>query len=53
MFSIITWVDGSGLINYNNGTEVINKGDSILIPAKLGNYEVKCDLEILISKLVI
>ena len=52
-FSIITCVDGSGLINYKGGTEVVNKGDSILIPAQLGNYEVKGDLEILISKPVI
>ena len=52
-FSIITCVDGSGLINYKNGTEVINKGDSILIPAQLGDYEIKGDLEILISKPVI
>ena len=52
-FSIITCVDGSGLINYKGGTEIVNKGDSILIPAQLGNYEVKGDLEILISKPVI
>ena len=52
-FSIITCVYGSGLINYYNGTEIINKGDSILIPAQLGNYEVKGELEILISKAVI
>ncbi|MBS4958579.1 MAG: mannose-6-phosphate isomerase, class I [Clostridium sp.] len=52
-FSIITCVDGSGLINYNGGTEIVNKGDSILIPAQLGNYEIKGDLEVLISKPVI
>ena len=52
-FSIITCVAGSGLINYKNGNEVISKGDSILIPAQLDNYEIKGDLEILISKPVI
>ena len=52
-FSIITCVNGSGLINYNGGAEVVNKGDSILIPAQLGSYEVKGDLEILISKPII
>ena len=50
MFSIITCVEGKGLINYKNGMEVIIKGDSILIPAQLGDYEIKGNLEILISK---
>lgn len=49
-FSIITCVDGSGLINYKNKTVVVNKGDSILIPAHLGNYELKGALEVLVSK---
>ena len=52
-FSIITCVDGNGLINYKDGTEVVNKGDSLLIPARLGNYEIKGDLEVLISKPVV
>ena len=51
-FSIITCVDGSGLINYKNGTEIVSKGDSLLIPAQLGNYEIKGDLEVLISKAI-
>ena len=49
-FSIITCVDGSGLINYKNETVIVNKGDSILIPSKLGNYEIKGALEVLVSK---
>ena len=49
-FSIITCVEGNGVINYENGTETISKGDSILIPSKLGNYEIKGELEILISE---
>lgn len=53
MFSIITCVDGKGIINYKGGTEVISKGDSILIPAQLGDYEIKGGLEILISNPII
>ena len=53
MFSIITCFDGKGIINYKGGTEVISKGDSILIPAQLGDYEIKGDLEILISNPII
>jgi len=49
-FLIITCVDGRGLINYKNDTGVVNKGDSILIPAQLGDYEFKGELEVLISK---
>ena len=50
IFSIITCVDGSGLINYKGGTEIVSKGDSLLIPAQLGNYEIKGTLDILISR---
>ena len=49
-FSIITCVEGNGVINYEDGIETISKGDSILIPSKLGNYEIKGELEILISE---
>lgn len=49
-FTIITCVEGNGVINYNNGTEVIHKGDSLLIPATLGEYEINGDLEVLISE---
>lgn len=52
-FSIITCVEGKGLINYKNKSESIVKGDSILIPAQLGKYEIAGNLEILISKPVI
>ena len=48
-FSIITCVEGTGKINYKEGSESINKGDSILIPTSLGNYEIIGKLEILIS----
>ncbi|MBC5628064.1 mannose-6-phosphate isomerase, class I [Clostridium sp. NSJ-6] len=48
-FSIITCVEGTGKINYKDGSESINKGDSILIPTSLGDYEIIGKLEILIS----
>lgn len=48
-FTIITCVEGNGIITCKNGSEVINKGDSILIPATLGEYEVTGNLEVLIS----
>lgn len=50
IFFIITCVEGKGIINYKNKTETIAKGDSILIPAQLGKYEINGKLEILISK---
>lgn len=52
-FSIITCVEGKGTINYKNKTEIIAKGDSILIPVQLGEYEIKGEVEILVSKPVI
>ncbi|MPW25665.1 mannose-6-phosphate isomerase [Alkalibaculum sp. M08DMB] len=38
-FAIFTCVEGSGNIAYDGGTESISLGDSILIPATLGNYK--------------
>ena len=42
-----------GQLIIKNKTEIIAKGDSILIPVQLGEYEIKGEVEILISKLVI
>ena len=39
-FYLFTCVDGEGTIKYNNGEEKISMGDSIFIPASLGNYEL-------------
>ncbi|MCT4563827.1 MAG: class I mannose-6-phosphate isomerase [Maledivibacter sp.] len=39
-FNIITCVEGDGEIKYSNGNERIKKGDSYLIPASLGKYEI-------------
>lgn len=37
-FYIFTVVNGEGEIKYNEGSEKLKKGDSILIPAALGKY---------------
>lgn len=51
-FSIITCVQGVGAINYSGGNETIYKGESLLIPATLGKYEIEGNLEVLISRVV-
>jgi len=38
-FYIFTCVEGEGKIHYSNGEELIRMGESILIPATLGEYE--------------
>lgn len=40
-FYIFTCVDGDGEILYDGGTEKIKFGESVLIPASLGQYTVK------------
>ena len=49
-FSIITCVDGFGNIEGKNYNEEVKKGDSFLIPASLGEYIIKGNLELLISE---
>lgn len=39
-FYLFTCVDGNGLIRYKDGEEEILMGDSIFIPATLGEYEL-------------
>lgn len=48
-FYIFTAVDGEGEISYSSGKEIIKKGDSILIPASLGEYEIKGNVKLLKS----
>ena len=48
-FVILTIVDGSGKVIGNNYTETIEKGDSILLPASLGNYTIEGNVEVLIT----
>lgn len=48
-FYAFTCVDGSGEIIYNGGSEKINMGDSLLIPASLGEYKLKGSMKLLKS----
>ncbi|MDF2885289.1 MAG: phosphomannose isomerase [Clostridiaceae bacterium] len=48
-FYIFTCVEGEGVIHFNHGQEKIKYGDSILIPAYLGEYEIKGKLKLLKS----
>ncbi|NLM34673.1 MAG: class I mannose-6-phosphate isomerase [Clostridiales bacterium] len=48
-FYIFTCVEGQGIISYSNGTETIKKGESVLIPAALGEYTFKGNMVLLKS----
>lgn len=48
-FYAFTCVEGSGEIEYSGGIEKINMGDSLLIPASLGAYEIKGSMKVLKS----
>lgn len=48
-FFILTNVKGNGTVKYNKGEVDLNYGDSILIPATLGQYEVLGNVEFLKS----
>ena len=48
-FYIFTCTKGSGSIVYKGGEEKINEGDSILIPASLGKYKIKGQINLLKS----
>lgn len=48
-FFIFTCVEGEGAINYYNGSEILKKGDSILIPATLGEYKLTGKMKLLKS----
>lgn len=48
-FYVFTCVDGEGKITYYNGTESIEKGESVLIPAYLRDYKIQGNLKLLKS----
>lgn len=48
-FYVFTCVEGNGNIIYKDGIEVINKGDSVLIPAVLGEYTFQGSMKLLKS----
>lgn len=46
-FYVYMCIEGSGKIIYEGGEENISKGETILIPASLGEYEFKGDLTLI------
>lgn len=48
-FYIFTAVEGEGEIRYKDGAESIKKGDSFMIPASLGDYEIVGKIKLLKS----
>ncbi len=46
-FYLITCIGGNGIIEYDLGTETINIGETVMIPATLGDYKIVGELEIL------
>jgi mannose-6-phosphate isomerase len=46
-FVIYTCLDGEGQINYTGGYEKISRGESVLIPAFLGEYSIEGNLQLL------
>lgn len=48
-FYLLTCVDGNGSIKYKDGIEEIHMGDSMLIPATLGEYELTGNFTVLKS----
>jgi len=48
-FYIFTCVEGNGTIYFEGGSEKIESGDSIFIPAYLGKYEIKGNIKLLKS----
>ena len=48
-FYLFTCVEGNGVIKYSDGEENIHMGDSIFIPATLGDYELVGDFTLLKS----
>lgn len=49
-FFIITCVEGHGKIKYENGEDTIAIGDSILIPAYLGDYAIEGNIKFIKSQ---
>ena len=46
-FYTYTCLQGEGEISYSGGTEKLSMGESILIPAALGNYSIEGNLELI------
>jgi len=48
-FAIFTCVEGSGSITFQGGTESIDLGQSVFIPASLGEYEISGEIKLMKS----
>jgi len=46
-FYLLTCISGNGTIEFDLGTETINIGETVMIPASLGDYKIAGELEIL------
>jgi len=46
-FMIIMNISGSGKIHWENGSDTINKGDTLLLPACLGKFKIDGSMKIL------
>ena len=50
-FNSVLCLDGNGTLEFNGECFSLTKGDSYFIPANLGNYTIKGNLEIVVSKI--
>ena len=50
-FNSVLCLDGNGTLEFNGEIFSVTKGDSYFIPANLGNYTIKGNLEIVVSKI--
>lgn len=50
-FNSVLCLDGCGTLEFNGEIFSVTKGDSYFIPANLGNYTIKGNLEIVVSKI--
>lgn len=48
-FISLLCVGGNGIIEWKNGAENVNAGDSFYIPGKLGSFDISGNLELLIT----
>ncbi|WP_040330609.1 type I phosphomannose isomerase catalytic subunit [Clostridium ihumii] len=46
-FEVYICIEGKGIITYSNGTETIKMGDSIMIPAQLGEYAIVGNIQLI------
>ncbi|GBF33910.1 hypothetical protein DCCM_3021 [Desulfocucumis palustris] len=47
VFLLICIINGKGKLIYENGVIVLISGSNIMIPANMGNYQIKGDIEVI------